>query len=377
MIERYIGLMSGTSLDAIDAVLLEIDADNPPQITHTHSEAPDPDLRAMLLAATTNATPVSLAELGQLNQRMGVWFAHAANTIIAKSGMPVNRIHALGSHGQTLYHAPDAPHPFSWQLGDPSIIAAHTGVTTVADFRQADIAMGGQGAPLVPAFHHAVFSDASESRCIVNIGGIANITVLPAPGDRAHVIGFDTGPGNALLDGWIEKQLGHTQDTDGRWAASGEIDTELLSQLKADAFFQRPPPKSTGREQFNLAWLDQQLEQLDHAVNPADVQRTLVELTATTIAGAIRRHAPRIPRVLLCGGGAHNPLIRRQLSAHLPDCVVADTGDYGIHVDWVEAAAFAWLAMRTRHGLSGNVPAVTGARKEVVLGGLYDPRTRA
>lgn len=378
MTDRYIGLMSGTSLDAVDAVVLETDSDSrAAQITHTGHLAPPPDLRETLLAATTGADTVSLHMLGQLHRRVGVWFADASNALLADANLAAADIRAIGSHGQTLHHAPGADHPFSWQLGDPSVIAARTGVTTIADFRQADIATGGQGAPLVPAFHQAVFSDPTETRCIVNIGGIANITVLPAQSKRDQVIGFDTGPGNALLDEWIGKHLNQRQDTDARWAVGGHGDAELLALLQADPYFRRPPPKSTGRERFNLSWLNQKLEALAVVPDPVDVQRTLVELTATTIANSIRAHASNAQRVLLCGGGAHNPLLRSRLAALLPECPLGDTGDHGIHGDWVEAAAFAWLAMRTLHGLPGNLPAVTGARREVVLGGIYDPEPRA
>lgn len=373
MPERYIGLISGTSLDAVDAVLLEIDADKAPRITGTHAEAPPADLRVDLLTATAGATPLSLQQLGELHQRTGAWFADAANHLMTHAGLAPTAVRAIGSHGQTLCHAPDAHFPFSCQLGDPSLIAMRTGLTTVADFRQADMAAGGQGAPMVPAFHHAVFASDNETRCIVNIGGIANITVLPAGGAGNRVTGFDTGPGNALLDAWVAQHLGQYQDTDAAWAVSGEIDSELLARLRADAYFQLPPPKSTGRESFHLEWLQHQLETLTHTPTPADVQRTLVELTAGTIGDAITAHASATDRVLLCGGGAHNPLLRERLAAHLPDRPVTNTCDYGIEVDWVEAAAFAWLAMRTLRRLPGNLPSVTGARNTVVLGGIYDP----
>lgn len=377
MTERYIGLMSGTSLDAIDAVLLECDAAGTPRITHTHTEAPESDLRSALLTVATDTGNVSLRQLGELHQQTGAWFALAANNLMAAAQVAPTDIRAVGSHGQTLLHAPEARFPFSWQCGDANVIAARSGITTVADFRQADIVAGGQGAPLVPAFHSAVFAHGNESRCIVNIGGIANITALPAIGTGEPIIGFDTGPGNALLDSWTQQHLGAPQDTDAHWAAGGAIDSKLLEQLKADAYFRQPPPKSTGRETFNLSWLRGELTALGHAVAPVDVQRTLVELTAVTIADAVAGHAPGADRVILCGGGAHNPLLRQRLSTHLPGHTLEDTGEHGIHVDWVEAAAFAWLAMRTLHGQSGNLPSVTGAHKAVVLGAIHDPRMRA
>lgn len=373
MADHYIGLISGTSLDAADAVLLEHSASGHIRLTHTHGEAPNPDLRSALLAVAAEPGNATLWQLAELHQRTGLWFAEAANKLMAAAGVEAAAIRAIGSHGQTLLHAPEAACPFSWQCGDANVIAAQTGIRTVADFRQADIAAGGQGAPLVPAFHQALFARADEARCIVNIGGIANITALPGAGTGAVTTGFDTGPGNCLLDGWAERHLGRPLDADAHWATSGAIDTGLLERLKSDAYFRQSPPKSTGRETFNLAWLTRQLEALEHRVAPANVQRTLIELTAATIADAISEHAPGTERILLCGGGAHNPLIRQRLSAHLPGAVVADTSEHGIHVDWVEAAAFAWLGMRTLNELPGNLPAVTGARRPVVLGGIYRP----
>lgn len=373
MTQRYIGLMSGTSLDAVDAVLLEVHQDNVMRITHRHSKQPPSELRSSLLALTTGEESVSLPQVGDIHQRTGIWFAEAVNELMTHAQLEAKDVRAIGSHGQTLWHAPDTAFPFSWQCGDANTIAARSGICTVSDFRQADIAVGGQGAPLVPAFHHAAFSSETERRCIVNIGGIANISLLPALHTNEPVIGFDTGPGNALLDAWSDRHTGQPQDTNAYWATSGTIDQTLLTLLTADAYFQKAPPKSTGRETFNLPWLNQYLTKLPYQPAAVDVQRTLVELTAVTIAEAIQNQAPETKRIILCGGGAHNPLLRHRISAHLTNASVTNTREYGIHEDWVEAAAFAWLAQRSLEKQAGNIPTVTGAAKPVVLGSVHDP----
>lgn len=378
MSEYYLGLISGTSMDAADAVLLEAPREGSPRILASHAEPVPPELRARLSATMRSDADLSLQTIGELHQQTGEWFARAANDLIRASGVEASAIRAIGSHGQTILHAPDGDHSFSWQLGDPNLIARRTGLPTVADFRQADIAAGGQGAPLVPAFHHAVFSSAAEGRCIVNIGGIANLTVLPQGGLAEGVTGFDTGPGNTLLDAWIARHCQRHQDTDAAWAGQGRIDPDLLERLRADAYFKRTAPKSTGPERFNPAWLDQRLAGLAHAPQPVDVQRTLVELTAATIADAIVADAGDARTVMLCGGGAHNPLLRSSLAQRLgDDRRICTTGDYGIDGDWVEAAAFAWLAMQTLNGRPGNLPSVTGAQEAVVLGGVYDSRVKS
>ena len=371
----YIGLISGTSMDAVDAALLDLSNPESPRLTATHAQPPAEDLRADLLALSQDVAGITLAKLGELDQRVGHWFADAALALLETSGTPTAAVRGIGSHGQTVHHAPDAPHPFSMQIGDPALIAVRTGIPTVGHLRGGDIAAGGQGAPLVPAFHQWVFRHPAERRAILNIGGIANLTLLPAGrGDEAgEVLGFDTGPGNALLATWAVEHLGEPQDTDGRWAASGEVHEGLLSLMLQDPYFYRPPPKSTGREHFHLNWLHNRLASLGRPPNPADVQRTLCELTARTVATALEEHGAGAERVLLCGGGARTPVLRQRLEALLAPRPVADTGDYGVPPDWVEAAAFAWLAMRTLEGLPGNLPSVTGAREAVVLGGVYAP----
>lgn len=364
-------------MDAADAALLDLTQPDTPRLVATHAEPPAADLRAELLPLSQNAATVSPAGFGELNQRIGHWFADAALKLLEGAGVEPAAVRAIGSHGQTIHHAPGARFPFSLSVGDPNLIAARTGIATVADLRGADIAAGGQGAPLVPAFHNRVFRDPGENRAVLNLGGIANLSLLPmaAKGDGGgQVLGFDTGPANALLDAWAADHLGEPRDTDGRWAATGRVHGELLDLLLGDPYFRKPPPKSSGREYFNLAWLRGRLDELREPPEPADVQRSLCELTARSVAAALDEYGAGDERILLCGGGAHNPVLRRRLTELLAPRPVVDTGDYGIPGDWVEAAAFAWLAMRTIEGLPGNLPSVTGARKAVVLGGVYDPK---
>jgi anhydro-N-acetylmuramic acid kinase len=267
-----------------------------------------------------------------------------------------------------LRHRPDAEPPYSLQIGDAATIALGTGIVTVADFRRADIAAGGQGAPLVPPFHQWLFGTGSGKRVVLNIGGIANITVLDSRDDR--VTGFDTGPGNALLDRWIRVTNGKPFDESGAWAASGQVSDRLLERLLADDYFRLPPPKSTGFEHFNLDWLNARLEQ--SAPMPAkDVQATLAELSARSIATSINEHASGTRQVLVCGGGVHNADLIERLRRRLPGADVTSTAAHGLHPDWVEAAAFAWLAMRAMQGRTGNLPDVTGASRKVVLGAIH------
>jgi anhydro-N-acetylmuramic acid kinase len=370
----YIGLMSGTSVDAADAAVVRFDehGDNP-QILATHAEAPDAGLRNDLLHLSQQVAGVSLAKFGELDQRVGEWFANAALTVMEKAGMAAEDIDAIGSHGQTVRHEPESRYPFSLQLGSPSLIAARTGCRVVADFRNTDIAMGGQGAPLVPGFHRSVFASRTRHRIVVNIGGIANLTVLPSASvdNPLDVTGLDTGPGNALMDAWTAAHLKHSYDDDGRWAASGRVDDALLALMMADPYLARPAPKSTGREYFNLDWLRAQIDSLPTPPIPADVQATLCEFSARTIVQAIDEYGPGDEELLLCGGGVRNAELYRRLEQLMAPRPLARTDDYDVDSDWVEAVAFAWLAMRTVHGLSGNVPGVTGARASVALGGIY------
>ena len=376
----YIGLMSGTSVDAADAAVVQFDEHgNNPRVLATHAEAPEVSLRDDLLHLSQQVAGISLAKFGELDQRVGEWFARAALAVMEKAGMSAEYIDAIGSHGQTVRHEPEARYPFSLQLGSPSLIAARTGCRVVADFRNSDIALGGQGAPLVPAFHRSVFARADRDRIVVNIGGIANLTVLPrrAVNDSGAVTGLDTGPGNALMDAWTAAHLKHSYDADGRWAASGRVDDALLAQMMADPYLARPAPKSTGREYFNLDWLRAQIDSLSTPPIPVDVQATLCEFSARTIAQAVDDYGPGDEELLLCGGGVRNAELYRRLEQLLQPRKLCRTDDHHVDSDWVEAVAFAWLAMRTVHGLGGNVPGVTGARMPVPLGGIYQAATLA
>jgi anhydro-N-acetylmuramic acid kinase len=362
----YIGLMSGTSADAVDASVVDIRPDAIRVIASAALTIPS-NIRSQILALF-DAGANEIERMGTLDRSLGELFAEAVHQLLAKSGIQATAIRAIGSHGQTIRHRPrpEVGLPFTLQIADPNTIAERTGITTVADFRRRDVACGGQGAPLTPAFHHAVFADDDEVRGVLNIGGIANLTVLN-PGQP--VLGFDTGPGNGLMDAWIGHCLGKAYDINGQWAATGKVDQPLLEQLLVHPFFQLSPPKSTGREEFTLQWL---LMQLDSGGDrPAhNVQATLVELTAISVSAQIEKQE-YLSRLFLCGGGAHNVFLRERLQAHLPNRLIQTTAELGVPVDDVEAAAFAWLAHQTMERLSGNLPSVTGAKKAVVLGGIY------
>lgn len=363
--DLYIGLMSGTSMDGIDAALVRFDGQTPALVAHHQHPWPAALLRNMQQLATEGQGELSL--LAESDAWAGEVFAQASKELLAKSGLAASRIKAIGSHGQTLAHGPDGNHPYSLQIGDPNRIAALTGITTIADLRRRDIAVGGQGAPLVPAFHRAYLQQHGEDRVVLNIGGIANITVLP--GDpQGTVTGFDTGPGNCLMDAWIGQQRQQPFDAGGSFASEGQLQPALLDQLLADPYFSRPAPKSTGTDYFSFDWLQRQLLS-DFA--PADVQATLAGLTARSIADAIRATQPGTERLLLCGGGIHNPRLRLLLAIELPELSIESTAAWGLPPDWVEAMAFAWLAHETLAGRPGNLPEVTGAKHPVVLGGIY------
>ncbi len=371
----YIGLMSGTSADGVDAVAVSIRNDREFALLATHQHPFSPRTREEIEALgadcrSAGARPGSLRRLGELDVTLGRLFAGAAAEVLAKAGLAPAAVRAIGSHGQTVCHCPDARHPFSLQIGDPSVIAEITGITTVADFRARDIAAGGQGAPLVPAFHRYLFHSPARNRVIVNIGGIANVTFLSADVSRP-VLGFDTGPGNCLLDQWIQLHLSQPYDGDGKWAATGTRSDALLERLLADPYFGTAPPKSTGKEYFNLEWLRGHLRYLRHTPPAEDVQATLTQLTASTIADALHTFVPPVDEVYLCGGGAHNSRLVDALADALPHLPLAGTQVLGVHPDWVEAAAFAWLAHQALEGRPGNVPSVTGAKHAVILGGIY------
>lgn len=366
MPDYYIGLMSGTSLDGIDAVITDFSVPTPRLVEQLNYPWPG-KLRERLLALAENPDS-SITEFATLDIETGRYFALAVTALTEKAGLTAATIKAIGSHGQTVLHQPDKTPAFSLQIGDPNTIAELTGVTTVADFRRRDMAAGGQGAPLAPAFHREVFTSGSENRVVLNIGGMANITVLPAASDT--VTGFDTGPGNVLLDAWIRQHSGASFDAAGKWARSGTVNTKLLQRLLEHSFFALAPPKSTGREDFNLSWLNTALQTTD-ALPPEDVQATLVTLTTTTIADAIQTHACNTQRILVCGGGAHNTCLLEQLQQLLPAIAIESSEKYALPPDWVEAMAFAWFAKQTLEKKPSNLPSVTGATRPVIMGGIY------
>ncbi|MFN3918844.1 MAG: anhydro-N-acetylmuramic acid kinase [Methylohalobius sp.] len=362
--EYFIGLMAGTSLDGVDAVLAEISAQDFSLCAHLYT--PFTDELHQKLRRHCFAAQVPLMVLGQLDAELGELFGRCALALLDKAGVSPQRVRAIGSHGQTFHHNPQALYPYTLQIGDPNRIAEITGITVVADFRRRDLAAGGQGAPLVPGFHRAVFYSPKENRAVLNLGGIANLTLLPKDPTQP-VIGFDVGPGNTLLDYWIARHLGQPWDSEGQWARQGQVVPKLLKALLADPYFSRPAPKSTGPEYFSSAWLETRLQSFD-GIKPQDVQATLAHLTAASVALSFKN--PKSDRLLVCGGGAHNLHLLELLEDYC-GCPVETTSAYGIGPDWVEAAAFAWLAWRTLAGLPGNLPAVTGARREVILGGIY------
>jgi anhydro-N-acetylmuramic acid kinase len=361
-----IGLMSGTSLDGVDAVMAAFDtdsgSDDTPRMLRSHYQPFSPSLRDTLLALQAPGVDELHRAAIAANQLAGV-YATAVCALLTQSGLAARDIDAIGCHGQTVRHRPDAG--YTSQLVNAALLAESTGIAVVSDFRSRDIAAGGQGAPLVPAFHHRMFHAAGEHRVIVNIGGIANISNLPPTG---VVTGFDCGPGNALMDEWVGLNLGHAYDAEGGWAASGRILKALLDSLLSHDYFALPPPKSTGRDAFNLAWVRRAL---DGSESPCDVQATLLELTAQGIAHGIRRYCAGTQAVFVCGGGAHNRALMARLAALLPGQRIADTGLLGVDADWVEALAFAWLARLNLLRKAGNLPEVTGAKGPRVLGALY------
>ncbi len=356
-------------MDAIDAVAASISTQNRLALRATHRETYPADTKRRL-HALRNAVENDIEFAAELDSELGDLFAQAAQRVQRKAGLSAHEIRAIGSHGQTIRHRPDAAHPFSLQIGNPSVIAERTGITTIGNFRSRDIAAGGQGAPLAPGFHHWAFHSPDCCRAVVNIGGIANATYLPAD-KREPVRGFDTGPGNTLLDAWVTRHRHEPYDHAGQWASSGRCLPELLHRLCSDRYFGLAPPKSTGFEYFSLKWLQRYLTELGAAPRAEDVQATLVELTARSIAQALTDYLPQIDELYVCGGGTHNNHLMTALRASLGTTPLHTTAALGLEPDWVEAAAFAWLAHQTLEGNAGNVPTVTGARHAVILGGIY------
>ena len=364
-----IGLMSGTSLDGVDGVLADFSGTQP-RVLASHFVPMPAALRAELLALNTPGHN-ELHRASAAAQQLVALYTDAVHALLQRSGLPASAIAAIGAHGQTVRHQPPPAVPaYTLQLNQPALLAEATGITVVADFRSRDVAAGGQGAPLVPAFHQHVFGQPGRALAVVNIGGIANATALPGDG---RVLGLDTGPGNVLLDLWCARHTGQPYDADGAWGAQAHANPALLQQLLSDAYFSRSGTKSTGRDLFHADWLAQHLRGFEHLC-AVDVQATLVQLTAHSIAQGLRQlpwQADAVQDVWICGGGACNAALMAALQQQLPQAHVRPTSDAGWPVSWVEAAAFAWLARQTLLGLPGNEPQVTGARGRRVLGAIY------
>lgn len=360
----YVGLMSGTSMDAIDTALVEFESKAKLKFYREYSI--DNSLRHQIRLINEKS---DLGHIADLDHELGHLFAKAVNDLLNEANVSADQVSAIGSHGQTVLHKPDGTHKTSIQIADPNIICAETGITTVADFRRMDMAHGGQGAPLASAFHQYQFQQDNKSIVILNIGGIANITLLPA--DDSNVIGFDTGPGNGLLDDWMQQNKNEQYDKDSAWALSGKENNELLEQLLSDEYFSLAAPKSTGREYFNIDWLNRHLSKSDSVPEPVDVQTTLLQLSVITICNAIKDVANDYNEVLLCGGGAYNPVFLESIQSLLPKMKISTTEDYGLTPDCIEAVTFAWLAKQRLENKPANIPGVTGANREVLLGGVY------
>ncbi|GGI69597.1 anhydro-N-acetylmuramic acid kinase [Shewanella gelidii] len=365
----YIGLMSGTSMDGIDAVLVDFAGDQP-QLVASHTQViPTHLFKGLQRLCEPGSDEIN--RLGRLDRSVGQLFGAAVNELLAKANIDKSQVIAIGSHGQTVRHMPSLEIGFTLQIGDPNTIAVATGIDVIADFRRKDIALGGQGAPLVPAFHQQLFATPEQHRMILNIGGIANVTYLPAEdsNNQSQVVGFDTGPGNTLLDAWCQQVKGEPYDDNGAWAKEGTTDATLLQQLKAHPYFALGYPKSTGKELFSQNWIEQQLAaygQLDEG----DIQSTLLDLTCQTIASDIMKLSAH-GELFVCGGGAYNAEMMKRIAQLLPGYRTTTTRELGVSPKWVEAIAFAWLAMRYEHSLPANLPAVTGASREAILGARF------
>ena len=367
---RLIGLMSGTSADGIDAALLRI-RDGVSTLEAVHSEPLPGRLARQIRAISRHPTGGTLDASLTLDLQLGACFARAALTLVRRAALRPAAIHAIGLHGQTLRHRPKHRYAYSLQMANAQRVALETGILTVADWRMRDILLGGEGAPLVPLFHAAQFSAPDETRAVLNLGGIANLTLLDAAG--RIVAGFDCGPANCLMDAWTRRHQGFSHDADGAWARTGRVLPGLLMELLAEPYFAARPPKSTGLDRFNPGWLQQVLARSDTSATPADVQRTLLELTVESVATALEQMTPSPQRLLVCGGGAHNGFVMERLADRLRPVPVASTASLGWDPEWIEAAAFAWLAYRTMNGEPGNAPAVTGAQRAGIMGAVFLP----
>jgi len=366
------GVMSGTSVDAIDVVIADWRNPRQPELLASISQVWPATLQADILALAAGDHD-SIDKLGQLDRQIASTTAEACQACLAESGLAASAVTAIGFHGQTVRHRPDMTPPFTLQIGDPNTLAELTGISVVSDFRRRDMAAGGQGAPLVPAFHEQLFAETGTNTVVLNLGGIANITVLlPRAGTT---LGFDTGPANMLMDAWCQQHTGHPYDADGHWASAGEIDEPLLQRLLAHPYFSKSAPKSTGRETFGLNWLREQLHSEKRDIPAMNVQATLAELTAISVSNAVKQSCQGLSGdMLVCGGGAYNRYLMGRLQYHLTDWRVLSTASKGVDPQWIEALAFAWLARQMVLGLTGNLPAVTGAAGLRVLG-IYHPAT--
>ncbi|MCB1649472.1 MAG: anhydro-N-acetylmuramic acid kinase [Gammaproteobacteria bacterium] len=365
--EYFIGMLSGTSMDGIDCAIIDF-AQQPPTLLASHSEVIPPALKDTLLALCAEEK-ISLLDLGQADTSLGQVFAAAIRHLLDKANLHTRDILAIGSHGQTIKHHPSGPYPFTLQIGDPNTIAHMTGICTVADFRRRDMAAGGQGAPLAPLFHQGFFATDAERRAILNLGGIANVSLL-AHGDKV-LTGFDTGPSNVLMDGWISRKRGQPFDAQGQWAREGKVSQTLLTQLLNEPYLRQTAPKSTGRELFNMNWLDTHLQRFTD-LSDTDVQATLLEYTARTIADSVDWQKEGIAALYACGGGARNDYLLERLQALLPDLRVASSAEAGLDPQWVEAMTFAWLARKTWYGEPVDSRSVTGATQACIHGAIYE-----
>jgi len=364
MPEYYVGLMSGTSMDGIDAALVDFNQ-TPQALVATHNE-PLPKTIREALFALTHSGPDEINQLGQLDRQLGELFATATINLLKKAKVPATEVIAIASHGVNVRHQPRLSYPFTLQIADPHTIAQQTGITTVADFRRRDIAYGGHGAPLTPAFHAHAFADPKKAKAVVNIGGIANVTIL-----EDTVLGFDTGPGNTLLDAWIRKHCDKGFDDNGAWSQTGTVQDDFLTLLLNDEYFQTPPPKSTGREYFNLLWLEQYVNQYNKSIASEDMQATLTAFTARTIADAIQQHSNNCQEVLICGGGIHNQALLAELQNYLSPISIVSTEQHGIPPDWLEAIAFAWFAKHTIEKNMIEINMQHAATVTRILGAIY------
>jgi len=356
----FIGLMSGTSVDGVDAALVEFSSSQQLAVLATQFTPYSDTLKQQINTLAHSDCTLNKHDITQLDKQLATIYAQCSLNLIAQHGTKKQAVLAIANHGQTIRHAPDANPPYSMQLGQSKLIAEQTGIATIGQFRQADLACGGQGAPLMPAFHKAIFN--TNNSAVINIGGIANISILNDP-----VTGYDTGPGNTLLDQWIQKHQAKTYDANGTWAAQGKIIQPVLELLLTDSYFQNSAPKSTGPDYFNLAWLESKVSKLAN-YSPVDIQATLLALTIESIAQGIEDANNSIQKVYLCGGGVHNQTLVSALKKRLPAHSIDTTDTFNIPADWVEAVGFAWLGYCCYHHIESNIPSVTGANKAAVLG---------